>query len=144
VDHERPRLIRTSLGRQEKTGLNHRMTNTAVNYSLYTAADHCCRARRRRARRPPGARSDLAPPLTQDNFEGLAAVPRPEGTRFYLLADDNALATQRTLLLAFDWQSVNPSAKYTEDENVGHDQTKAMTDPELWKWLFGQRRSAPK
>jgi hypothetical protein len=50
------------------------------------------------------ARLDMAPPLTQDNFEGLAAVPRPDGVRFYLLADDNALATQRTLLLAFDWQ----------------------------------------
>ena len=41
-------------------------------------------------------------------------------------------------------QSVNPSAKYTEYENGGHDQTRAMTDPELWRWLLGQRRSARK
>lgn len=51
------------------------------------------------------ARMDMALPLTVDNFEGLAAVPRPDGgVRFYLLSDDNALAIQRTLLLAFDWQ----------------------------------------
>ena len=51
------------------------------------------------------ARMDLAPPMTVDNFEGLAAVPRPSGAlRFYLLSDDNATATQRTLLLAFDWR----------------------------------------
>jgi hypothetical protein len=51
------------------------------------------------------ARMDIAPPMTVDNFEGLAAVPRPEGgARFYLLSDDNARASQRTLLLAFDWR----------------------------------------
>ena len=51
------------------------------------------------------ARMDLAPPMTVDNFEGLAAVPRPDGgVRFYLLSDDNARASQRTLLLAFDWR----------------------------------------
>jgi len=52
------------------------------------------------------ARMELARPATVDNFEGLAAVPRADGGfRFYLLSDDNASATQRTLLLAFDWQS---------------------------------------
>lgn len=51
------------------------------------------------------ARIDLAPPMTVDNFEGVAAVPRPDGgVRFYLLSDDNAAANQRTLLLAFDWR----------------------------------------
>jgi hypothetical protein len=50
-------------------------------------------------------RMDLARPLTIDNFEGVAAVPRRDGgLRFYLLSDDNASASQRTLLLAFDWQ----------------------------------------
>jgi hypothetical protein len=50
------------------------------------------------------ARMDLALPMTVDNFEGLAAVPRPGGgVRFYLISDDNARADQRTLLLAFDW-----------------------------------------
>ena len=40
-----------------------------------------------------------------DNFEGLAAVERDDGSvRFYLLSDDNGGANrQRTLLLAFDW-----------------------------------------
>jgi hypothetical protein len=48
---------------------------------------------------------DLAAPMTVDNCEGLAAVLRPDGgVRFYLLSDDNALASQRTLLLAFDWR----------------------------------------
>ena len=47
----------------------------------------------------------LLQPLTVDNFEGLAAVPRPDlGVRFYLVADDNFSRLQRTLLLAFDWR----------------------------------------
>ena len=47
----------------------------------------------------------LAPPMTVDNFEGVAAVPRPDGSyRFYLISDDNGRDTQRTLLLAFDWR----------------------------------------
>jgi len=51
------------------------------------------------------ARMDLARPLTVDNYEGLAAVPQANGGfRFYLISDDNASATQRTLLLAFDWR----------------------------------------
>ncbi|MBL8770554.1 MAG: esterase-like activity of phytase family protein [Phenylobacterium sp.] len=54
---------------------------------------------------------ELARPLTVDNLEGLAAVPRPNGAvRFYLIADDNfgyyagRPTGQRTLLLAFDWR----------------------------------------
>jgi hypothetical protein len=47
----------------------------------------------------------LAAPLSVDNFEGLAARPRPDGgIRFYLLSDDNFSRFQRTLLLAFDWE----------------------------------------
>jgi hypothetical protein len=47
----------------------------------------------------------LAPPLTVDNFEGLAVVAGAAGSlRFYLLSDDNGSAAQRTYLLAFDWQ----------------------------------------
>jgi len=47
---------------------------------------------------------DLALPLTIDNYEGVAAVPRADGSiRFYLVSDDNARAFQRTLLVAFDW-----------------------------------------
>ncbi len=43
-------------------------------------------------------------PLTVDNFEGLSAVPRADGTiRFYLISDDNFSPSQRTLLVAFDW-----------------------------------------
>jgi hypothetical protein len=50
------------------------------------------------------ARLDLAKPLTVDNFEGVDFVPRPEGGyRVYILSDDNFSASQRTLLLAFDW-----------------------------------------
>ena len=45
-------------------------------------------------------------PATVDNFEGLAAVPRRDGrVRFYMLSDDNFSASQRTLLLAFDWKA---------------------------------------
>jgi len=50
------------------------------------------------------ARLNLAAPLTVDNLEGLAAVPRTDGgIRFYLVSDDNGVARQQTLLLAFDW-----------------------------------------
>jgi hypothetical protein len=46
----------------------------------------------------------FAPPLTTDNYEGIAALPRPDGSvRFYLISDDNFSRLQRTLLLAFDW-----------------------------------------
>ncbi|MDB5432481.1 MAG: hypothetical protein JWP35_3597 [Caulobacter sp.] len=45
----------------------------------------------------------LAPPMTTDNFEGVAAVMRPGGVlRLYLIVDDNFQATERTLLMAFD------------------------------------------
>jgi hypothetical protein len=51
------------------------------------------------------ARMEMVAPMTVDNFEGLAAVPRADGgVRFYLLSDDNGSASQRTLLLAFDWR----------------------------------------
>jgi hypothetical protein len=56
--------------------------------------------------------AEIRPPMTVDNFEGVAVVPGAPGVnggsgalRFYLLSDDNAPSkTQRTLLLAFDWQ----------------------------------------
>lgn len=42
-------------------------------------------------------------PATVDNFEGIAAVRRPDGgLRLYILSDDNFNPGQRTLLLAFD------------------------------------------
>jgi hypothetical protein len=57
-----------------------------------------------------GALSDpliqLRPPASVDNFEGIAAVATPTGTRLYLLSDDNANPLQKTLLLAFDVTSV--------------------------------------
>lgn len=46
----------------------------------------------------------MGPSTTVDNFEGVAVAPRADGTwRLYLLSDDNFNASQRTLLLAFDW-----------------------------------------
>jgi hypothetical protein len=45
----------------------------------------------------------IAPPLHVDNFEGIAAVPRPDGgIRLYLVSDDNGSDTQRTYFFAFD------------------------------------------
>jgi hypothetical protein len=50
------------------------------------------------------ARMDLAAPMTVDNFEGLTSMLRPDGKRrFYLISDDNNRASERTLLMAFDW-----------------------------------------
>ena len=46
--------------------------------------------------------AQLLPPMTTDNFEGLALTPDPVGGwRVYLLSDDNYSPAQRTLLLAF-------------------------------------------
>lgn len=46
----------------------------------------------------------IARPATVDNFEGISALPRPNGSvRFYLISDDNFSPAQRTLMLAFDW-----------------------------------------
>ncbi|MBL8536762.1 MAG: esterase-like activity of phytase family protein [Hyphomonadaceae bacterium] len=45
----------------------------------------------------------ISPPLTLDNFEGVAAVRMSDGvTRLYIVSDDNFSDRQRTLLLAFD------------------------------------------
>jgi hypothetical protein len=47
----------------------------------------------------------IAAPATVDNFEGVAALPNPDGSvRLYIISDDNFSARQRTLLLAFDWR----------------------------------------
>lgn len=52
--------------------------------------------------RPP-LLAELAPPLTVDNFEGLAASRSPGGrVRLYLLSDDNYSAMQQTLLMMFE------------------------------------------
>ncbi len=49
-------------------------------------------------------------PATVDNFEGLSALPRADGSvRFYLISDDNFSPAQRTLLLAFDWTPTGTS-----------------------------------
>ncbi|KQW82024.1 Tat pathway signal protein [Brevundimonas sp. Root1279] len=45
---------------------------------------------------------ELKLPGTTDNFEGIAAAPRGDGVRLYMLSDDNGADVQRTLLLAFD------------------------------------------
>lgn len=45
----------------------------------------------------------LRAPASVDNFEGLAAKSTAPGrTRLYILSDDNAIALEQTLLLAFD------------------------------------------
>ena len=60
-----------------------------------------------RAAIAPGARIEgseiarLAPPLTVDNFEGLAVVPDRDGVLVFLLSDDNYNPFQRTRLLLF-------------------------------------------
>jgi hypothetical protein len=48
-------------------------------------------------------RLQIARPAVVDNFEGLAAVPRGDGVRFYLISDDNFSSSQQTLLFAIDW-----------------------------------------
>lgn len=43
----------------------------------------------------------LAPPLSVDNFEGLAVTQEKEGTMLWMVSDDNLLILQRTLLMKF-------------------------------------------
>lgn len=50
----------------------------------------------------------LRPPASVDNFEGIAASVTTDGTRLYLLSDDNANPLQKTLLLAFDVSNPPP------------------------------------
>lgn len=46
--------------------------------------------------------AEVGPPLTSDNFEGLAVETAPDGGTFvFLISDDNRVALQRTLLLQF-------------------------------------------
>ena len=53
----------------------------------------------------------ISRPDSVDNFEGLAAIPRQDGSvRFYLLSDDNFSPTQRTLLVAYDWRPAKRAA----------------------------------
>ncbi len=46
---------------------------------------------------------ELKPPLLVDNMEGIAAVKTGRGVRLYLIADDNFSASQRSLMMAFDY-----------------------------------------
>lgn len=47
----------------------------------------------------------LDPPLTSENFEGIAVRPLPGGGAYvYLVSDDNFYAIQRTLLLMFEYR----------------------------------------
>lgn len=48
--------------------------------------------------------AEIQPPLTTDNYEGVACVRGADGrTRVFVISDDNFTALQRTLLLAFAW-----------------------------------------
>ena len=54
---------------------------------------------------PTGERRELAtfrPPLTVDNFEGLAVREEGEKTFLYIVSDDNFSSNQRTLLMKFE------------------------------------------
>lgn len=54
----------------------------------------------------------ITPPLTVDNYEGLAVLPAANGAvRLYLLSDDNFSARERTLLMAFEWTPSKAPAK---------------------------------
>ncbi len=59
---------------------------------------------------------------TRDNFEGLALSRSPSGvTRIYLISDDGAVsASQRTLLLAFDWVPPPPPPPAPPSKKPAH------------------------
>ena len=52
-----------------------------------------------------GSRTELSaiePPLTVDNFEGLAVREEAGRTFLYIVSDDNFSGSQRTLLMKFE------------------------------------------
>ena len=54
---------------------------------------------------PDGSRREIAtflPPLTVDNFEGLAVREEGDRTFIYIVSDDNFSGSQRTLLMKFE------------------------------------------
>lgn len=57
------------------------------------------------AYQPDGSRREIAtlrPPLTVDNFEGLAVREEEGATFLYIVSDDNFSGSQRTLLMKFE------------------------------------------
>jgi len=61
---------------------------------------------------PDGARREIAtlqPPLTTDNFEGLAVREEGDDTFLYIVSDDNFSGRQRTLLMKFKLNSSHQS-----------------------------------
>ncbi|MEM1052581.1 MAG: esterase-like activity of phytase family protein [Pseudomonadota bacterium] len=62
------------------------------------------------AYRPDGTHREIAtflPPLTLDNFEGLAVREEADQTYLYIVSDDNFSASQRTLLMKFELDAVS-------------------------------------
>lgn len=50
----------------------------------------------------------ITDPRIEDNYEGLAVVPSPDGTLdLWLISDDNGTSFQRTLLLKLNWDPAN-------------------------------------
>lgn len=65
------------------------------------------------------AKLTLGKPFTVDNFEGVDAVLAPTGgLRLMLISDDNFSASQKTLLMAFDWMQRSRSAGSGQNKNA--------------------------
>ncbi len=91
------------------TGTKHAGDVVVIERALYLFAGFSIRvmlmpahAIKAGARLRPNHLATLAPPLTVDNFEGVAARRGPKGeTLIYLVSDDNFRAGQRTYLMMF-------------------------------------------
>jgi predicted peptidase len=57
-------------------------------------------------------------------------------------ADDKTAPVENTREMVANLRALGSPVKYTEYPGVGHDCDRAYDEPELFQWLFAQRRSA--
>lgn len=73
----------------------------------------------------------LLPPLTLDNFEGLALREQFGKTFLYLASDDNFSENQRTLLMKFEIKQTEPLIAETPEPEVNYETTDVVLETEM-------------
>jgi len=75
-----------------------------------------------------------------DPFTALASKIRGLPTWVFQGAADQAAPPEEARRIWRALQEVNPGAKYTEYANVGHSPDRSLAEPDLWPWLFSQKK----
>ena len=73
----------------------------------------------------------ILPPLTLDNFEGLAVREQYGKTYLYLVSDNNFSDSQRTLLMKFEIRSDEPSVAVAPEPVVDYETTDVVLETAL-------------